>query len=171
MALVWTTAPQRAQQLCAAPEEEFLSELQQAFGERLGRFITAEQRASFPLVLKIARKITAPHAVRIGNAAQTLHPVAGQGLNLGLRDAWELATEIQRCRREDIGAAGLLRTYVARRRLDRAGGIWFTHSLVRIFSADLAPLRLARGLGLAALAAVPPAQDFLARRMTFGARG
>jgi 2-octaprenyl-6-methoxyphenol hydroxylase len=171
LALVWTTGLPQAQQLCAAPEAEFLAELQQAFGGRLGRFTAAEKRASFPLVLRIARQVGVPRVIRIGNAAQTLHPVAGQGLNLGLRDAWELATEVQRCRHEDIGAAGLLRSYAARRRLDRGGGIWFTHSLVRIFSRDLAPLRLARGAGLAALAAVPPAQDFLVRRMTFGARG
>ncbi|HKA43289.1 MAG TPA: FAD-dependent monooxygenase [Burkholderiales bacterium] len=170
-ALVWTTTPQRAQQLCAAPEAEFLFELKRAFGERLGDFTGAEQRAAFPLALRIARKITAPRTVRIGNAAQTLHPVAGQGLNLGLRDAWELATELRRHRPGDIGAEELLRAYAARRRLDRAGGIWFTHNLVRIFSTELAPLKLARTFGLAALAAVPPAQDFLARRMTFGARG
>ena len=170
LALIWTTGPEHAQELCAAPEAAFLAELQQAFGERLGRFTVAAQRASFPLVLKIARQIAGPRTVRIGNAAQTLHPVAGQGLNLGLRDAWELAIEVQRSPLEDIGAAGFLGRYAARRRLDRGGGIWFTHSLVRIFSRDLASLRWARGVGLAALAAVPSAQEFLARRMTFGAR-
>jgi 2-octaprenyl-6-methoxyphenol hydroxylase len=171
LALVWTTAPERAQQLCAAPVSGFLDELQEAFGERLGRFIAVERRASFPLKLKVARQVVAPHLVRIGNAAQTLHPVAGQGLNLGLRDAWELATEMKRWRREDVGAAGPLRSYAARRRLDRGGGIWFTHNLVRLFSGDVAPVRLARGLGLAALGAIPPVKDFVVRRMTFGARG
>ena len=171
IALVWAMAPERAQQLCVAPEPAFLAELQQAFGDRLGRFTAVTRRAAFPLVLKVARDAAAARTVRIGNAAQTLHPVAGQGLNLGLRDAWELAAELQRCRPDDIGTAGLLRHYAARRRLDRSGGIWFTHNLVRIFSSDLAPVRLARGLGLAALAAVPPAQDFLVRRMLFGARG
>lgn len=171
LALVWTTAPERAQQLCAAPVSAFLEELQEAFGGRLGRFTAVERRASFPLELKVARQVVAPHMVRIGNAAQTLHPVAGQGLNLGLRDAWELATEMKRWRREDIGAAGPLRSYAARRRLDRGGGIWFTHNLVRLFSGDVAPARLARGLGLAALGAIPPLKDFVVRRMTFGARG
>lgn len=171
LALVWTTAPERAQQLCAAPVAGFLDELQEAFGGRLGRFTAVERRASFPLKLKVARQVVAPRLVRIGNAAQTLHPVAGQGLNLGLRDAWELATEIKRWRREDIGDAGPLRSYAARRRLDRGGGIWFTHNLVRLFSGDVAPARLARGLGLAALGAIPPAKDFVVRRMTFGAHG
>jgi 2-octaprenyl-6-methoxyphenol hydroxylase len=171
LALVWSTTPERAQRLCAAPEGEFLGELQQAFGNRLGRFTAAARRGMFPLALRVARDTRQPRTARIGNAAQTLHPVAGQGLNLALRDAWELAAELRRCPRERIGAPELLSRYAARRRLDRGGGIWFTHGLARIFSSDQAPLRCARGLGLAALAALPPAQDFLVRRMQFGARG
>ena len=71
----------------------------------------------------------------------------------------------------EIGGRTHLRSYARRRRLDRSGGIGFTDSLVRLFSNDIASLRLARGLGLAALGAVPPARDFLVRRMTFGTRG
>lgn len=171
LALVWTLGPERARELCAAPEAGFLAALQRAFGERLGRFRSVEKRAFFPLALKVARDPGAPRVVRIGNAAQTLHPVAGQGLNLGLRDAWELAQELERCATEDIGSAAFVRRYAARRRLDRAGGIGFTHGLVHLFSRDFAPLNFARGAGLAVLAAVPPARDFLARRMTFGSRG
>ena len=171
LALVWTMAPERARQLAETPESGFLAELGQAFGGRLGRFTAVERRATFPLALKVARELTGPRLVRVGNAAQTLHPVAGQGVNVGLRDAWELATELKRCRREDIGAARLLERYAARRRLDRGGGVWFTHSLVRLFSSDLPPARLARGLGLVALGAMPPLKDFVVRRMTFGARG
>jgi 2-octaprenyl-6-methoxyphenol hydroxylase len=107
----------------------------------------------------------------LGNAAQTLHPVAGQGFNLGLRDAWELADIIRAVAIEEIGGAAMLAAYAARRRIDRGGGIWFTDTVVRLFSNDLAPLRLARGLGLVLLGAVPPAKDFVVRRMTFGARG
>ena len=171
LALVWTMAPERAQELVAAPEAAFLEALQQAFGERLGRFVEVERLAAFALALKVARRLAGPRLVRIGNAAQMLHPVAGQGLNVGLRDAWELGTEIRRWPREEIGAARLLARYTARRRFDRDGGIWFTHNLVRLFSGDLPPLRLARGLGLAALGAIPPARDFVVRRMIFGARG
>ncbi|HZM48227.1 MAG TPA: FAD-dependent monooxygenase [Burkholderiales bacterium] len=171
LALIWSTTPERAQRLCAAPDAEFLGELQQAFGNRLGRFTAVTRRGMFPLALRVARDTGEPRTVRIGNAAQTLHPVAGQGLNLGLRDAWELAAELRRSERERIGAPELLARYAARRRLDRGGGIWFTHGLARMFSSDLAPLRAARGLGLAALAALPPAQEFLVRRMSFGARG
>jgi 2-octaprenyl-6-methoxyphenol hydroxylase len=171
LALVWSTTPERARQLCAAADAAFLGELQHAFGGRLGRFTAVERRGMFPLSLRVARELVEPRTVRIGNAAQTLHPVAGQGLNLGLRDAWELAAALRCSPREDIGASELLARYAARRRLDRGGGIGFTHGLARLFSGDYAPLRCARGLGLAALAALPPARDFLVRRMSFGARG
>jgi len=171
LALVWTTTPVRAQQLCEMPEAGFLAELQDAFGGRLGAFTHASARTSYPLALRIAEQTTAPRRVVLGNAAQTLHPVAGQGLNLGLRDAWELAETVRGCAREAIGAEAQLRAYAARRRIDRGGGIRFTDSLVRLFSNDIAPLRLARGLGLAVLGAAPPLKDFVVRRMTFGTRG
>ena len=171
LALVWTTAPERARQLCALTEAGFLARLQESFGNRLGGFNTASSRAWFPLALKVADRIADPRTVVVGNAAQMLHPVAGQGLNLGLRDAWELAALLRDCDRVHIGSPELIRAYSARRRLDRGGGILFTDSLVRLFSNELAALRLARGLGLAALGVIPPARDFLARRMIFGARG
>ena len=171
LALVWTTTPEHAQQLCALPEAGFLERLQHAFGNRLGAFTSVGARAWFPLALRVATRIAAPRMIALGNAAQTLHPVAGQGLNLGLRDAWELAAAIRDCGRDRIGGAALLESYAARRRLDRGGGVWFTDTLVRLFSNDIAPLKLARGLGLALLGAAPPAKNFMVRRMTFGARG
>jgi len=171
LALVWTTNPERAQQLCEMPESGFLEQLQYAFGGRLGSFSHAGARSSYPLALKVADRTAEPRVVALGNAAQTLHPVAGQGLNLGLRDAWELAESITGRDKVEIGGSAHLKAYRARRRLDRRGGIGVTDALVRLFSNDIAPLRLARGLGLAALGAVPPARDFLVRRMTFGSRG
>jgi 2-octaprenyl-6-methoxyphenol hydroxylase len=171
LALVWTTAPDRAQQLCELPESGFLERLQEAFGGRLGAFTRAGPRARYPLSLKVARRIAQQRMVTLGNAAQTLHPVAGQGLNLGLRDAWELAALLGNGKRSEIGADPQLRAYHARRRLDRGGGIAFTDGLVRVFSNDIAPIRLARGLGLALLGAAPPVKDLLVRRMTFGTRG
>ena len=171
LALVWTTSPERALQLCEMTEAEFLGELQRAFGSRLGRFSSPSRRAWYPLALKIADPIAEPRTVVLGNAAQTLHPVAGQGLNIGLRDAWELAALLRDCDRAGIGGPELVRSYAARRRLDRGGGIFFTDALVRLFSNDLAPLRAARGAGLAVLGAFPPARDFVARRMIFGTRG
>jgi 2-octaprenyl-6-methoxyphenol hydroxylase len=171
LALVWTTTPQHAQHLCESSETGFLEQLQRAFGGRLGLFREAGVRTRYPLVMKVADRIAEPRMVAVGNAAQTLHPVAGQGLNLGLRDAWELAMTLQGLDHNEIGGSTHLRSYARRRRLDRSGGIGFTDSLVRLFSNDIASLRLARGLGLAALGAVPPARDFLVRRMTFGTRG
>jgi 2-octaprenyl-6-methoxyphenol hydroxylase len=171
VALVWTTTPEHAQQLCALTETGFLEQLQEGFGSRLGIFKGAGSRAWYPLALKIAARSTEPRTVVLGNAAQTLHPVAGQGLNLGLRDAWELAAMLRDCDRAEIGGPRQTQAYAARRRLDRGGGILFTDTLVRLFSNNSIPLRLARGLGLAVLGAVPPARDFVVRRMTFGARG
>jgi 2-octaprenyl-6-methoxyphenol hydroxylase len=171
LALVWTTTPERAQQLCELPETGFLERLQSAFGSRLGTFRQASARTRYPLALKVADRIAVPRVIALGNAAQTLHPVAGQGLNLGLRDAWELAETARGRDNSEIGGVEHLNAYQARRRLDRRGGIGVTDALVRLFSNDIAPLRLARGLGLAALGAVPPARDFLVRRMTFGSRG
>jgi len=171
MAVVWTTTPQHAQELCEMPETLFLERLQAAFGRRLGEFSRTGERARYPLALRITDRVAEPRVVALGNAAQSLHPVAGQGLNLGLRDAWELAGTVASLDAGDIGGAAHLRAYAARRRVDRGGGIIFTDALVRLFSNDFAPLKLARGLGLAALGAAPPLKDFVVRRMTFGARG
>ena len=104
--------------------------------------------------------------VWIGNTAQTLHPVSGQGFNLGLRDAWQLA--------EILLADGVdrnsLARYAAQRKLDRDGSALFTDQLVRAFSNDFGPLKVARGLGLLALDLFPPARHFVAKRMIWGAR-
>jgi len=168
-ALVWTTTPGRAQELCAAADDFFLAELQREFGNRAGRFVETSPRASHALYRRRA-SADAAHAVFIGNAAQTLHPVAGQGFNLGLRDAWELAGHVLDSA-DAPGSPAWLQAYRRRRRIDRGGGIAFTHGLVSLFSNDLLPLSLARGAGLALFGCMPPLKDFLARRMTFGARG
>jgi 2-octaprenyl-6-methoxyphenol hydroxylase len=169
IAVVWSMDTTVAQARVEESEGTFLQRLHQAFG-RLGRFTAAGPRSVFPLSLRYARA-PAPRTLAIGNAAQTLHPVAGQGFNLGLRDAWELAECTHDARADLLGSAVMLSHYRMRRRLDRRGGMGFTDALVRIFSNDLPPLRLARGLGLAALDALPPAKDFVIRRMTFGSRG
>jgi 2-octaprenyl-6-methoxyphenol hydroxylase len=170
-ALVWTTAPDEAQRLCELPEAAFLARLQHDFGSRVGAFREASARAWFPLALRVADHAGRARMVALGNAAQTLHPVAGQGLNLGLRDAWELAAAIREGDHAEIGSPRQIAAYHARRRIDRGGGVWFTDTLARLFSNDIAPLKFVRGLGLAVLGAVPPARDFVVRRMTFGTRG
>lgn len=170
-ALVWSCSPERARELSDLPDGGFLAQLHRCFGDRLGAFTSVGARSVHPLALKFVEDVAPPRTVLIGNAAQTLHPVAGQGFNLGLRDAWELAGEIARTSPEDPGSATMLSNYRARRRLDRLGGIGVTDLLVRLFSNDIAALRAARGAGLALLGCVAPARDFVVRRMIFGARG
>jgi 2-octaprenyl-6-methoxyphenol hydroxylase len=171
LALIWTTRPERALELCTVPTPRFLDQLQDAFGRRLGAFVRAGARSGFPLSLRVMDRIADRRVAVLGNAAQTLHPVAGQGLNLGLRDAWEFAETLRGRALDSIGGADHLASYRGRRRLDRRGGIGFTDALVRVFSNDLALVKLARGAGLAALGALPPVRDFVVRRMTFGTRG
>jgi 2-octaprenyl-6-methoxyphenol hydroxylase len=168
-ALVWTTTPERAQVLCELEPGRFLDELRAEFGARVGNFTAVSGRAAYPLRLRRSPRTPLAHTVLIGNAAQTLHPVAGQGFNLGLRDAWELAEHALGATAAP-GSIDWLQAYHARRNIDRGGGIGITHALVQLFSNDLLPLRIARGAGLTLLGCVPPLKNFLVRRMTFGAR-
>ena len=170
-ALVWVCAPQQAERIGGLDEAAFLAALQNHFGYRQGRFLHAGPRASFPLKLDWRGPGRQARVVRIGNAAQTLHPVAGQGFNLGLRDAFELACALLDPADQDPGRPELLKQFAAARRTDALGSIAFTDFLVRSFSTDLAPVRHARGLGLMVLQACPPLRHFVARRMMFGARG
>jgi 2-octaprenyl-6-methoxyphenol hydroxylase len=112
----------------------------------------------------------AARQVWVGNSAQTLHPVAGQGFNLALRDVWELAEVLSAADVTDPGAPEVLRRYAALRRLDRNGLIRFTDALIHVFSNDNVLLGAARGAGLMLLDLSPPLRGFLARRMIFGAR-
>jgi 2-octaprenyl-6-methoxyphenol hydroxylase len=170
-ALVWTANNADAKRIAALPDGEFLAALYRHFGGRQGMFLQAGSRKTFPLRLAYVGSEAADHVVRIGNAAQTLHPVAGQGFNIGLRDAWELASLCGDTDTIEIGGAAMLRDYARGRRADVIGGVGFTDFLVRVFSNDVAPLRHARGLGLLALEVLPPLKAFVARRMMFGARG
>ncbi len=168
LALIWTAAPEAAFRLLAMSEHEFLETLQRHFGDRAGRFLSIGVRARFPLSLRYAVDPVLPRAVLLGNAAQALHPIAGQGFNLGLRDAWELAEVVRRTGNADPGADASLSRYRSIRRLDRMSGIALTDSLVRIFSNDVAPLRALRGGGLAMLDLLPAAKRALVQRMIFG---
>jgi 2-octaprenyl-6-methoxyphenol hydroxylase len=165
--LVWTTNPERAAHLCALETPAFLAELHASFGGRLGAFIEAGERSGFPLALRYQRDETRPNCLSVGNAAQTLHPVAGQGFNLGLRDAWELA-RLARDTREP-GSDSFCARYRRARALDRRAGIRFTDSLVGIFSNSNPLLRFGRGAGLLTLDLLPFARRFVARRMIYGA--
>ena len=107
--------------------------------------------------------------VMLGNAAQSLHPIAGQGFNLGLRDAWELGEVLAQATGGDAGSDASLARYRGMRRRDRTHGIALTHSLVKIFSNDIAPVRVARGIALSALDLAPAARRAFAQSMIFGA--
>ena len=168
--LVWTAKPARAQELLTFSDDEFLRELARHFRARSGRFTHVAQRRTFPLVMEYAREPARAHCVALGNAAQTLHPVAGQGFNLGLRDAWELAQIVLDTPRDDIGGDAMLARYSRSRRTDRMAGIAFTHGLVRLFGNDLPLLRWPRGLALTLLDAVPIAKRAFTRAMLFGVR-
>ncbi|SMG57151.1 UbiH/UbiF/VisC/COQ6 family ubiquinone biosynthesis hydroxylase [Paraburkholderia susongensis] len=165
-ALVWCCAPEEAARRAQLSDEAFLRELDAAFGDRMGRFTQIRGRASFPLGLNAVDTLVNGHIVAIGNAAQTLHPVAGQGLNLGLRDAHALA--------DALSAEGptplALATFAQRRALDRRLTISATDTLARLFTVDFAPLAIMRGLALTALEFVPPVKTALARQMMFGQR-
>jgi 2-octaprenyl-6-methoxyphenol hydroxylase len=162
-ALVWCVQPERAQRLLDLGEDAFLHELGEAFGERLGRFTKVSPRVAFPLGLNADPRATG-RTVAIGNAAQTLHPVAGQGLNLGLRDAAVLARLLAR----EMTPAAIAR-FAAERRQDRGMVIRATDTMARVF-ADKGPQQALFGLALAALDTVKPARMLLAELMMFGRR-
>ncbi|MBN8759206.1 MAG: 2-polyprenyl-6-methoxyphenol hydroxylase [Thiobacillus sp. SCN 64-317] len=170
-ALVWTASTAEAGRIAALDDAAFLDALYRHFGGRQGRFLEAGPRKTFPLKLAYTGSEAGARVVRIGNAAQTLHPVAGQGFNIGLRDAFELALACADVPSDQLGNAAMLAAYARGRRADVAGGLGFTDFLVRTFSNDFPPLRHARGLGLLALEVLPPLKTFVARRMMFGARG
>ena len=131
--------------------------------------MSIEARARFPLTLRYAADPVLPRTVLLGNAAQALHPIAGQGFNLGLRDAWELAETLLSDPTLDPGGDACLSKYRAVRRPDRLRGIALTHSLVKIFSNDFAPLQVTRGAALSLLELVPPVKRAFMQRMIFGA--
>jgi 2-octaprenyl-6-methoxyphenol hydroxylase len=165
-ALVWSARPERAAALAAAPQEDFLRELQAAFGDRAGRFTAVRERSRAALALRTRASRVEERRVFIGNAAQALHPVAGQGLNLGLRDAWDLAQTLRAA--EDPGSAHALARFAGRRRLDAAATIGVTELLARGFLGMHPLARAARGAALTSLDILPAARRFFARRMIFG---
>lgn len=164
--LVWTVRPEAVVELTQLDPDRFLHLLQQRFGYRVGRFNWIGSRQSFPLALVQANSLTVPRALVIGNAAHTLHPIAGQGFNLGLRDVAILAEEIQQqiSNAQDIGADDLLTRYSLRRKRDYTETIGMTDNLVKIFSNDFLPLQVSRNLALLGID-ISPLKTVLAKRM------
>ena len=169
--LVWTVPQPDLEAMLHWDDATLLAQLHRHFGDRVGAFLSVGTRSTFPLQLKRAAATTLPHTVLIGNAAQTLHPVAGQGFNLGLRDAWELARLIQRSTPAALGTEAMLSSYRQARALDRHLGIRFTDSLVRLFSNDSPLLVATRAASLSLLDCLPGVKKFVAKRMMFGLNG
>jgi 2-octaprenyl-6-methoxyphenol hydroxylase len=173
--IVWTLPPDTARSAMSLDEHAFLAAFQEKFGYRLGRFTRVGRRWAYPLSLTRSERQVAPRAVIIGNAAQGLHPIAGQGFNLGLRDVATLAEVIAddlatRGSEADPGAAAVLERYADWRRADRRTVIAFTDGLVRLFANPLAPVRAARAASLLLFDLVTPAKHAFAR-VTMGLAG
>ena len=167
MGVVWTLSRKRAAAAADWDDDEFRNRLQQQFGYRLGRLGAVGPRASYPLVASHATRIVAARALLVGNAANTLHPVAGQGFNLALRDIAAVAEILCRaCQRgmiEDVGASSVVDRYQDWRRSDHRRVRWFTHNLVQLFGSRRSSLQIGRDLGLLAFDLLPGTKSRLAR--------
>ncbi|MEK6736624.1 MAG: FAD-dependent monooxygenase [Pseudomonadota bacterium] len=172
-ALVWTVSSDAVKTIATLDDAAFLCRLHAHFGDRLGKFTHAGKRSSFPLSLKYATPIISQRVALIGNAAQTLHPVAGQGFNLGLRDAHELTREIITTSEQlnEIGTPAMLARYHQRRQIDSSTSRIFTDSLIKVFAHENSVFKQICGLGLSTLDCCPPLKRLVARQMIFGTRG
>ena len=174
--LVWCGSPESSHQRLQLSDAEFLTSLQNEFGSRIGRFLKIQDRRLYELGLNYRKQITKDHEVWIGNAAQALHPVAGQGLNLGLRDAYLLAEKLAGLfssaldQQAAVQIQNTLESYAQSRKADRTTTIGLTDLMARVFTSNLAPVVVARGLALSALQWLPPVKTALARQMMFGRR-
>jgi len=170
--LVWAARPDDATRLMQLSAADFMAEWQQAFGWRAGRAIQLGTRGRYPLALSQSTGTIAPRVALLGNAAQSLHPVAGQGFNLALRDVADLAEVLaEGAGQTDPGAPDVLASYAARRTQDRGGVIGFTDTLVRVFGSAHPVVATARDAGLLLFDLLPPAKRALARvSLGFGAR-
>jgi len=163
--VVWTRKDEDAQALMLGSDADFISELQQCFGYKLGELSLTAPRRAFPLSLIRAEKMVIGRTVIIGNAAHQLHPVAGQGFNLGFRDVLQLAEQLikQHETNNDIGDAKFLNTYANTRKKDHDRTIGFTNTVVNMFSNEWLALVTARNIGLTLLDYIPTAKSTLTR--------
>jgi 2-octaprenyl-6-methoxyphenol hydroxylase len=168
--LVWTGEKSFITPLLSLSDADFLEKLHQQFGDRVGNFLSVEKRMSFPLKMAQLKPDAqqSEHLVVIGNAAQTMHPVAGQGFNVGLRDAESLAQYIASASADELGSANMLASYQASRKSDTKGGLLFTDFLVNLFSNDLVVLSALRGSSLGVFDVIKPIKKYLVGKMSFG---
>ncbi|MBL6749901.1 MAG: 2-octaprenyl-6-methoxyphenyl hydroxylase [Nevskia sp.] len=160
--LVWSVPQEQAARLLALDDAGYLAAVQQAFGGRLGNFLALGRRWAFPLARVMSERLVAPRVVLVGNAAQSLHPVAAQGFNLGLRDVAALAAQVSGA--ADPGDSGLLSAYESSRLHDRgrAGGL--TDLMVRAFSNRVPGLAQGRHWGLVAVDLLSPLRESVLRQ-------
>jgi 2-octaprenyl-6-methoxyphenol hydroxylase len=169
--LVWTGKSDDVKALLELDDASFLGQLHDHFGDRVGRFLKVEKRLTFPLKLSYLEPVTAPHLVVIGNAAQTMHPVAGQGFNVGLRDAWQLAQAISSKAVSELGDHSMLSTYQRGRKTDTQRGMLITDFMVNLFSNDLVGISSARGLAIGLMDLAKPVKQHFVSKMSFGSQG
>lgn len=171
-ALVWTLAVDVAEEVARLPDDVFLQRLQTAFGFRMGAMLRVGERASYPLSLIEAEEQVRSHLVILGNAAHSLHPIAGQGFNLSLRDAMALADSLTRAGRDGQhpGSLAVLQGYLDGQRGDQMATVAFSHYLTQLFSNQQPLLVAGRNLGLLAMDLLPPLKSRLARQ-GMGVRG
>ena len=175
--MVWCSSPATAERLNGISDADFLREVQSTFGSRVGQFKSIRDRRLYPLGLNYRKEIVQGNEVWIGNAAQALHPVAGQGLNLGLRDAYLLAEQLSSLFSKQTHTTksrnaidNALYEYSLSRQADRKATIGITDFLARVFTSPLTPVIAARGAALSLLQWLPPVKTGLARQMMFGRR-
>ena len=171
--VVWTLEQGRLKHLLENSEEKFLEELQNEFGDRAGRFVAVTgTRKSYPLVLSKLKKFVRPRVVIVGNASHTVHPVAGQGFNLALRDVAALADVLETHDRRgwDIGSYDVLAHYERWRLRESNTVTWFTDSLIRTFANDYPLFSVFRNMGLDIVQTLPPLRRILLAR-TMGLHG
>lgn len=164
--LVWCHHQEHADAINGWDDATFISKLQTAFGWRLGKIEMAGKRHCYPLALRKALNPVSHRVVLVGNAAQTLHPIAGQGFNLGIRDVMQLAQILVKAHeyQQDIGSYSLLSQYQQARAIDREKTVTMTDGLVRVFANRCIPLIVGRNLGLMAMEMLPSVRDVLARQ-------
>ncbi|MGK9175431.1 2-octaprenyl-6-methoxyphenyl hydroxylase [Yokenella regensburgei] len=164
--LVWCHPLEKEHSVLSWSDEKFCHELQKAFGWRLGKIVHAGARSAYPLALTTASSPVSHRTVLVGNAAQTLHPIAGQGFNLGMRDVMTLAETVAEAwsAQNDVGGYSVLTRYRDRRYADKLATIGVTDGLVHLFANQWAPLVVGRNAGLMAMELFTPARDALAQR-------
>lgn len=163
-ALIWTHASEAVSDYVELNDQEFLQRLQSEFGYRLGKFIQVGKRVAFPLSLTVSESLCTDNVVLLGNAAQSVHPVAAQGLNLGLRDVKALVELLKKYQFHSEDYSQMLSEYEQMRIADRNHVIRLTDSLTRIFAVQASPLKSLRSLGIRAVGALPVVQRALLRR-------